>query len=127
MGYNTNFHGKFNLEPKLNIDQYNQLFEFAEERHERPEFPGVWCQWVPNKEGDAIQHDGGEKFYCQVEWIQHLIKNFLNPWNIKVNGKVTWQGDELGDLGIIYIFDSVITVKEFNLEKGEFDTKVLEE
>src|SRR4051812_17179568 len=26
--------------------------------------PGLWCQWIPNEAGTAIEWDGGEKFYA---------------------------------------------------------------
>jgi hypothetical protein len=32
--------------------------------------PGLWCQWVPTKDGCGIEWDGGEKFYDWTEWLR---------------------------------------------------------
>jgi hypothetical protein len=76
--------------------------------------PGLWCQWVPNSDGTAIEWDEGEKFYYYVEWITYLINNFLKPWGYTINGKVSWRGESFNDIGTIVINDSVVhTTKEF--------------
>lgn len=72
--------------------------------------PGLWCQWVPNASGTAIVWDEGEKFYDYIEWIEYLITHFLAPWGYKLNGEVSWEGEESGDLGIIEITDNVVRV-----------------
>lgn len=72
--------------------------------------PGLWCQWIPNEDGTAIVWDEGEKFYEYVEWIKYLIKNFFIPWNIKLNGTVTWQGEEPTDAGEIKIIDNNVEI-----------------
>lgn len=72
--------------------------------------PGLWCQWVPNRTSDAIVWDKSEKFYNYVEWIQYLIKHFLQPWGYILNGKVTYQGEAEGDKGYINIVNNSVTV-----------------
>lgn len=74
--------------------------------------PGLWCQWIPSEDGIAIIWDGGEKFYNYVEWLEYIIKNFLEPWGYKVNGEVKWTGEEPYDLGIIRVTDNVVEVLE---------------
>jgi hypothetical protein len=74
--------------------------------------PGIWCQWVPTTESDAIEWDGGEKFYNYVEWLQYLIVNFLAPWGYKLNGSVKWQGERMEDRGKIVVVDNVVTTIE---------------
>jgi len=49
--------------------------------------PGLWCQWVPNEDGTAIEWDGGEKFYEYVEWLEYIISNFLEPRTGRVAGR----------------------------------------
>lgn len=73
--------------------------------------PGLWCQWVPNEDGTAIEWDGGEKFYEYVAWIEYLIKNFLAPWGYVLNGKVEWSGEDCGDIGMIAIDNNEVKVK----------------
>jgi len=65
--------------------------------------PGLWCQWVPSEDGTSIGWNDAEKFYDYVTWIEYIIDNFLHPWGVKLDGKVTWQGEETDDHGIILI------------------------
>lgn len=73
--------------------------------------PGLWCQWIPNEEGDAIVWDGGEKFYNYVEWIQYLIEKILSPRGYVLNGEVFWQGEDSDDEGKIVIKDNIVETK----------------
>lgn len=73
--------------------------------------PGYWCQWTPNDDGDAIKWDGGEKFYNYIEWIEYIIEHFLNPWGYKVNGSVSWRGDDREDRGKIHVENNVVTIE----------------
>ncbi len=73
--------------------------------------PSLWCKWVPNEDGTAIEWDGVEKFYSYVEWIEYLIEKILAPRGYVLNGEVNWQGEENGDEGIICIVDNVVTTK----------------
>lgn len=65
--------------------------------------PGLWCQWTPNAQGDAIVWDGGEKFYDYTEWLVYLIRTFLQPWGYSLTGAVGWAGEEADDRGTIYV------------------------
>lgn len=72
--------------------------------------PSLWCQWTPNEDGTAIEWDGGEKFYHYNEWLCYIINKILAPNGYVLNGTVTWQGEETGDVGKIHVVDNVITV-----------------
>lgn len=74
--------------------------------------PGLWCQWVPNPEGTEILWDSNEKFYNYEEWIQYIITNFLDPFGYKLNGTVTWHGEDSEDHGQIVITDNNVEVKQ---------------
>lgn len=88
----------------LPIGPEGAYFVGAREDHDSPnvinsneppiEQPGLYCQWVPNEAGTAIEWNGGDKFYFFVEWLEYLIKHFLQPWGYKVNGKMRWKDDE---------------------------------
>lgn len=82
--------------------------------------PGLWCQWEPSEDGQYIQWDGGEKFYCYIEWIQYLITNFLAPKGYTLTGDVDWQGEESGDFGTIRIVENVISISEGRRNQGPF-------
>lgn len=77
-----------------------------------PGQPGLWCQWVPSENLDAIEWDGHEKFYHYVEWLTYLIKHFLEPWGYRLNGDVEWEGEGRGDIGRIIVTDNVVSVLE---------------
>lgn len=74
--------------------------------------PGLWCQWVLTEDGRELEWDGGEKFYCYVEWLQYLIENFFSRWGIEINGTVKWQGEDMDDRGIIKVEGNKITTTE---------------
>ncbi len=72
--------------------------------------PGLWCQWTPSEDGMSIGWDGGEKFYCYVEWLNYIIKNFLAPKGYILNGDVEFQGEDNGDFGVIRVINNVVKV-----------------
>jgi hypothetical protein len=73
--------------------------------------PGLWCGWIPNEIGTAIEWDGGEKFYEYIDWIKYLIEHFLKPWGYVLNGEVTWLGEDADDRGIIVIENNIVKIK----------------
>ncbi len=74
--------------------------------------PGLWCGWVPTEDGLSIEWDGGEKFYKYIEWLEYIIKNFIKPNKYKLNGEVTWQGEESDDFGKIVVKNNKVTTKQ---------------
>lgn len=110
MGYTTDFEGRFDLDRPLTRAHEKTLREFADTRHEGPggPWPGIWCQWVPTEDGEGIQWDGAEKFYCYDEWLVYLIEHFLKPWGYVLNGKVSWEGENHSDVGVIYVKDNKV-------------------
>jgi hypothetical protein len=76
--------------------------------------PSLWCQWVPNEDGTAIEWDSNEKFYSYNEWLFYLINKVLAPNGYTLNGTVMWQGEETGDVGKIVVVDNVITIRPYD-------------
>lgn len=74
--------------------------------------PGLWCQWAPTDDRNAIEWDGGEKFYAYVEWLEYIIKNVLKPKGYKLNGEVEYQGETPKDFGKIVVTDNVVTTRK---------------
>jgi len=68
--------------------------------------PGLWCQWTPSDDRMGIEWDCGEKFYSYTEWLVYLIHKILAPNGYVLNGTVTWQGEEVGDVGKIIVEDN---------------------
>lgn len=73
--------------------------------------PSLWCQWaIDESDRQTIQWDGGEKFYCYVEWIEYILNKVLLPRGYKLTGQVSWQGEDSSDRGqIIADGDSIRT------------------
>jgi len=86
--------------------------------------PGLWCQWIPVDEESHlpcegidnltryIGWDGGEKFYRYVEWLEFLIRNFLEPWGYKLNGAVKYRGEDFDDFGTITVKDNEVSAMD---------------
>lgn len=117
--------GKFGLDGKYGID--GEFFVggegFAGQEsddsvldHNSPPStqPGLWCQWVLNEEGTELEWDQGEKFYEYTAWLKYMIANFFEPWGIKLNGAVRWQGEDMDDRGVLEVQDNA--VREISLE-----------
>lgn len=147
MGYSTNFFGKISIEPPLDKKEVEYINKFNHTRrmhrtngpyfveskgpfgqsHEDdiidynqpdPSQPSLWCQWEVSKDGKFIQWDGGEKFYCSVEWMEYLIEHFLslNPkaeeLNIfkghVLNGSIEAQGEDAFDRWTMVVKDNEV-------------------
>lgn len=75
--------------------------------------PGLWCQWIITDESE-LEWDGGEKFYNYIEWLEYLIENFFEPLGYKLNGVISWEGEETGDVGEIIVEDNKVTIKYYD-------------
>ncbi len=80
--------------------------------------PGLWCQWIVT-DNETLQWDGSEKFYNYIEWLKYLINNFFEEWGIKLNGEVTWVGEDSGDRGKILVEDNKVRVFESEITYRE--------
>jgi hypothetical protein len=78
--------------------------------------PGLWCQW--RIEDNKLVWDEGEKFYYYVEWLSYLIKNFFERWGWLLTGRIAWQGEEMGDMGVIFLKDNEMIVHSIDITKG---------
>jgi hypothetical protein len=74
--------------------------------------PGLWCQWVPTDDGEGIEWNGAEKFYEYVKWLEYIVKNFIKPWGLTLNGEVTWEGEDNKDIGKIVVKNNKVTSKK---------------
>lgn len=72
--------------------------------------PSTWCNWeIASK--SSLQWDGKDNFYYYISWLEYMIVNFFEPWEIKLNGEIKWYGEERTDMGLINVVDSFITIK----------------
>lgn len=84
---------------------------------------GLWCQWVIDDNGE-LAWNGWEKFYNYVEWLNYLIKNFLDVNGYIVNGKFEYQGEYPWDGGYISVVNNVVHKKSTKHNRNYiFDNK----
>lgn len=74
--------------------------------------PSLWCQWVVSEDGTELSWDGGEKFYRYVQWLEYLILHFFSEWGVKLNGEISWRGEDSGDEGTIIVENNKVSTKE---------------
>ena len=72
--------------------------------------PSLWCQWILTPNGTKLEWDKCEKFYSYVNWLKYLINNFFEKWEIKLNGEITWEGEDDDDLGKIVVTDNDVKI-----------------
>jgi hypothetical protein len=136
MGYTTNFEGVINFDRPLTVVEYRELERLAnydsrddgyyKQFTDTPEtMPDSYLQWQPTHNGLGLEWNGGEKFYDYVHWLRWLIKHYFKPRDIVLNGELRWQGEEIGDVGIINVADSKVTTKELKLEKTADNGKTI--
>lgn len=163
MGYTTEFFGSVEIKPPLNEAERSYLHRFAATRRmdrERgpyyvegggyrgqdhdpdvrdpnkppPGQPGLWCQWVPNEDGTAIEWDGGEKFYEAEQWMVFLIEHFLKPgarvadasdsqfegfsFDHILNGEIGAQGEEYDDRWLLRVEQNRVSVLQGEIQYG---------
>lgn len=83
--------------------------------------PGLWCQWVPNNDRVTIEWDGNEKFYNYLEWLEYIIEKVLEPRGYKLNGLVSWQGEEASDFGQIKVKNNEIYTRLGKMGYGPWE------
>ena len=113
MGYTTDFKGKFEFDRCIDQFLYEKLMSLYDTRHHDPKDynqteegkPGLYCQWIPLKDGSGLIWDQGEKFYNYVEWLQYIIDHYLKPnnYSIKPESIVYFRGEEFDDVGYLKV------------------------
>jgi len=153
MGYTTYFEGEIGIDPPLNIKELHFLKRFSDTRRVKriqgPYFvggsrmstssagiidgncpaegqPGLWCQWIPTDEGEAIVWNECEKFYDSAEWMVYLIRHFLceKPLAKKelsflqghvLNGTIKAHRQDHLDTWLLVVEDNVVSRQKLGL------------
>lgn len=118
MGYTTKFEGEFTVVwQKTNepVDFLSRLIQNSIDNHymsanwrsdkTRGNEPDTYCQWILKRKNNTytIGWDEGEKFYKYEEWLQYILDTHLIPFGLSLSGNVRYQGEEIGDSGILTI------------------------
>ncbi len=121
MGYTTNFEGRLNFNRVLSVTELRELQALVDYSQQDKEFskyaethPDSYNQWEPTSDGLGLQWNGGEKFYEYVEWLEWLAEYYFEPRNIRLNGILRYQGEEIGDVGRIEIKDNAVKKVELD-------------
>lgn len=103
---------KYGIEGQLYFDlrDYGQYFDNSIMDYNQPPKgqPSLWCQWElrSDSNGDYLEWDGNDKFYCYIEWIQYIID--LTKDKYELNGTVSYINENFNDKGTINIERSTI-------------------
>ena len=117
MGYSTYFDGHFEMSQKLTVSQIDTLLELTRWDTDAPEdAPNDQSPWQPvEHKTKRVLEPGGkdlmcvlesineEKIYRWADWLEFLIDKYFDPWGVKLNGDMIWQGEETGDSGVIFV------------------------
>lgn len=142
MGYNTVFYGEFKLDKPLDSDLKKYLTKFSDSRRVKrdlpPEYgvdgefyvdegkpetvinynkppatqPSLWCGWTPSDDGSSIVWNEVEKFYYYKEWLVYIMQKILAPKGYTLNGKVSYEGEDVGDSGCLVVKDNILYIQE---------------
>lgn len=110
MGYNTKFSGALSLSRPLTLSEAKFILEANEEpRSIAGNHIGGYMQWVPTESLNAIVYDGNEKFYDYDKWMEWMLGH-LASLGIEANGDIVWQGESVGDTGVLSVHANSLTV-----------------
>lgn len=70
--------------------------------------PGLWCKWKPTDDGLGIEWDGREKAYDMPEWLVYLLNRYLVPRGYLLNGVISAQGEEFGDIWSLRVTNDIV-------------------
>jgi len=120
MGYSTYFSGVFQLSRRLTVTEqetfnaisgtggFVERLEALTEEHD-DKSPGSDCPWrITGDEGTFLEDIGEEKMNNWDKWLVYLCEHFFNPTGIKINGRITWHGEDTGDAGVVFARDNEI-------------------
>jgi hypothetical protein len=164
MGYTTYFNGSIAIDPPLNEVERDYLRRFAEsrrmDREHGPYFvkgsgyygqgddtdirdcntpaagqPGLWCKWIPEDDGTALEWDEREKFYEAEQWMAYLIEHFLRPggraqsvadpqftdfsFDHCLDGEIEATGEDPDDRWLLRVTDNEVFVLEGHVVYGD--------
>jgi hypothetical protein len=157
MGYTTEFFGEIAVEPPLSAAEIAYLRKFSKTRRMKSALgpyyvdragdfgqahddsvldyntppdgqPGLWCQWVPTKDGSYIEWNEAEKFYTGAEWMKYLIEHFIgqDPLAQRMpfltghtcNGEIEAQGEDSDDRWKLIVKDNRVYVSKASITYG---------
>lgn len=109
MGYSTYFDGSFELSRKLTVSEQDTLKNLSDWDGDRPDdAPDSTCDWIVDEDQEGnpyVRHNYEEKFRDWDGWVRYLA-NLFTSWGVTMSGRMTWQGEDTGDVGVIFVKDN---------------------
>lgn len=116
MGYTTNFDGKVEIFPAVNLEDLNVFktqFDFREWGGCKiKDAPKAYCDWEISEDGKFLEHNGDERSLVYIRWLEFIIENFFVPSGYMLQGEILWDGEERGDIGTITVANNKVIVTE---------------
>lgn len=127
MGYSTEFVGGLDLNRDLTHKEWMELKRLGnyDSKHdgyyaefmETPDtIPDSYNKWEPSEDGTQIVWNQAEKFYDYIHWLRWIVKHYLKPRGLVLNGEIRWQGEDMEDVGVINATDNKITTRKLVVE-----------
>ncbi len=102
VGYAMKFRGAFDLKFK-NKSQAKKI---------KIELEDLDINWII--EDDQLKWNGSDVCDNYLEHLKDVLENIFNRNNVGVEGEVRWLGEDMGDNGVIYISDGVMSFNSQN-------------
>jgi hypothetical protein len=124
MGYSVYYTGEIAISPELDAD-HAALLDDALRTHALERL-GITaddardlccgCDWAY---GDGCLSIEGESRDGQEGWLRLLVARFFQPNGYTLSGEVSWDGDQSGDTGVIYVEgDRIEAVADTTTNRG---------
>ena len=124
MGYSVYYTGEITISPELDADRAT-LLEDALRTHTLERI-GIsaddrrdlcfGCDWEYSEGCLSIE---GESRDGQEGWLRLLVARFFQPNGYRLSGEVSWDGDQSGDTGVIYVEeDRIEAVADTTTNRG---------
>jgi hypothetical protein len=124
MGYAVYYAGEITISPELDADRATLLDDAL--RTNTLERLGITaedgrdlcfgCDWAYSEGCLSIE---GESRDGQEGWLRLLVARFFQPSAYRLSGEVSWDGDQSGDTGVIYVEeDRVEAVADTTTNRG---------
>jgi hypothetical protein len=82
-----------------------------------PGVPSRHCHWTATRR--KLKWNGEESFHHFIDWLEYMIREFLDDWGIGLDGAMQWQGEDPTDRGTISVWRSHVHVHADRLDSDE--------
>lgn len=121
MGYSVNYIGEFKTNVPIDAETNQHLEHLVGVLAYDGDYP---VYWHFQDDLQTLEWQGGEKFNIHETWIVDVVEA-LRARGYTLSGKIQYQGEEIGDCGVIDVTPDCITMFVADLAHIKFETKIL--